>query len=311
MSGESVNRESHLGLFGNGSDVGLIDLSNHLHFRQIVGDQEQDRCLEAGCHRLADVHVAFDHHPVNGRDDVRIIKVYLSHLQFGLGLFDVGLNLFFLSGCGSNGRLDLADLSLGLLQPCGGLVHAGLGRFQVPLGNQTVLKQSFGSSQLPARFLMVHPCHQKIGLGAQEFGLAVDQIGLRVLDRGFRRGQGSGGTIPLGLEVGGVDDGQGLSFLDHTVEIRMQFLDAAGDLTADLNGDYCLERSGRGNGSSDIATLYFNLQVLFGGVDLPLSPHQEAQNCQDENPDDQENRLTLQCHGFLPFQDAWPPRDQT
>ena len=114
LAGESVHREIDLGLLGNGSDVGLVDLSDDLHFGQIVGDHEQNGGLEAGRHRLADVYIAFDHHPVDGRGDVGVIEVDLGHLQFGLGLFDVGQGLFLLGPGRSNGGLDLADLGFGL-----------------------------------------------------------------------------------------------------------------------------------------------------------------------------------------------------
>ena len=190
------------------------------------------------------------------------------------------------------------------------MILAGLGRLQVPFGDEAVLEQSLGSSQLATSFLLVHSRHLKIGLGALELGFAIDLIGLRVLHRGLRGRQGGGGAVPLGFEVGRVDDGQRLSFLDHAVEVGMQFLDPSRNLATHLHGDDRLQRSGRGNGPADVPALHRHFQVLLGRIVVPTTPDQVKDGDQDHQSNDRENQITLQSHEPLPFQDASPPSDQ-
>ena len=47
------------------ADIGLVDLELDLHLRQILGDGEQLRCLQAGGHGLAGLDIADQHHAVD------------------------------------------------------------------------------------------------------------------------------------------------------------------------------------------------------------------------------------------------------
>ena len=73
-------------------DVGLVDRAEHqhplLHFRR---DDEHVRGLESGGHGLTGIHFAVDHHPVDGRGDVRILQIRFRNSKPRPGLLDVGL----------------------------------------------------------------------------------------------------------------------------------------------------------------------------------------------------------------------------
>ena len=65
----SVHRERHRAARRQLADIGFVDVRQHLHARQIVGDQKHRRSLQAGRHGLPDVHVARHHHAVDRRRD--------------------------------------------------------------------------------------------------------------------------------------------------------------------------------------------------------------------------------------------------
>ncbi len=78
-------------------------------------------------------------------------------------------------------------------------------------------------------------------------------VRLGVLDPGTVGRQGGFRLLEAGFIVRRVDDGQNLTLLDDTVEVGIQFLDTTGNLAADLDGDNCFERAGRGDLPLDIS----------------------------------------------------------
>ena len=68
------------------ADVRFVDIGDDLHLRQVVGDGEEGRRLEAGRYGLSLLDGPADDHTVDGRGDGRIVEVLL-HLHDGrLGL---------------------------------------------------------------------------------------------------------------------------------------------------------------------------------------------------------------------------------
>ena len=91
----------------NVPDVGLVDRDPDLHPGQILGDEEQAGRVEAGNHRLADVHAPINDDAPDRRFDRAETQVAFCFLHGGLrlhraclGLGDVGF---------SHGNVGLAD----------------------------------------------------------------------------------------------------------------------------------------------------------------------------------------------------------
>jgi hypothetical protein len=57
--------------------IRLAHVGVHLHFRQVLGDQEDCRRLKRGRHGLADVHIAGFHRAIHRRDDSSMVQVKL------------------------------------------------------------------------------------------------------------------------------------------------------------------------------------------------------------------------------------------
>lgn len=65
-------------------NIGLIDLSMHLHFGEVVGDLEQSFGLKTDRDGLARVDVPLDDHPVDGRSDRSSFEIEFRLLDGGL-----------------------------------------------------------------------------------------------------------------------------------------------------------------------------------------------------------------------------------
>ena len=90
LPGEGVDGEGRPVLDLDAADVGLIHARLHLHLREILGDREERRRLEAGRHRLPDVDGARDDDAVDRGADHRAVEIHLRLLERGLALLDLG-----------------------------------------------------------------------------------------------------------------------------------------------------------------------------------------------------------------------------
>ena len=70
-----VDGEAHRLALVDRADVGLADIGVDLHLRQIAGDEEERRRLEARRDGLPDVDAARHDDAVDGRDDARVLEV--------------------------------------------------------------------------------------------------------------------------------------------------------------------------------------------------------------------------------------------
>jgi hypothetical protein len=69
--GVGVDREAHRLTGFDLADVGFVHRQHDLHLRQVFGDLEQHRRLQAGGHGLAGFHRAIEHHAVDRRANHR------------------------------------------------------------------------------------------------------------------------------------------------------------------------------------------------------------------------------------------------
>ncbi len=83
--GKRLHGEGHRLALLDLVDVALADLSEDLHVREIVRDQEELRCREAGRDRLSVVDVALDDDTVDGRVDGGVREVLLRPLEGDAG----------------------------------------------------------------------------------------------------------------------------------------------------------------------------------------------------------------------------------
>ena len=88
--GKGINREADTLTFLHTTDISLIDICNHTHVRQVLGNHKELRGVERGSHRLAFLHALRENYTVDGRSDGGIAKVRpgLAHtLTGGIHLF--------------------------------------------------------------------------------------------------------------------------------------------------------------------------------------------------------------------------------
>ncbi len=81
-----IHAEMHRLARVNGSDVRFVDRYPDLHALEILGDEEQAGGIQAGHHRLTDVHPAIDDHPFDRGGNGAVAQVALRPLQRCLGL---------------------------------------------------------------------------------------------------------------------------------------------------------------------------------------------------------------------------------
>ena len=85
--GVGVDGELHPLSVGYLPDVGFVDIGHDLHLRQVVGNGEERRCLEARRHGLPLLHGAADDHAVDRGGDRRVAQIAFDLDDGGLGLF--------------------------------------------------------------------------------------------------------------------------------------------------------------------------------------------------------------------------------
>ena len=73
------------------ADIGLVDAQVDLHLRQVLGDLEQHRRLEAGRHGLARLDRTQQDHAVHRRTDHRVVDIEFGIVDRGLALLHRGL----------------------------------------------------------------------------------------------------------------------------------------------------------------------------------------------------------------------------
>ena len=96
LAGEGIHREIDLLAKVHYTDIPLRHLRLDLHFRQIVGDHEKGRCVQARRHRLPHVHAAHNDNSINGRANgaarqinLGLREISLADLCEGRGLVDI------------------------------------------------------------------------------------------------------------------------------------------------------------------------------------------------------------------------------
>jgi hypothetical protein len=108
----TVPAEAGLLAFRDPADVGLADVGVHLHLRQVLGDHEEGRRLEAGGDGLTGIDVAGHHDAVDRGIDRGIAEIEFDRGQRGHRLIHL--------------RLRDLDLGLGVAEVCGGQVEIRL-----------------------------------------------------------------------------------------------------------------------------------------------------------------------------------------
>ncbi len=63
------------------------DIRVDLHFGQIVRDRENNRGLQTGCDRLANIDTARNHHSIDGRGDCAMVEIGFCFIE--RALFDL------------------------------------------------------------------------------------------------------------------------------------------------------------------------------------------------------------------------------
>ena len=108
LAREGVHRERHAVLQPDPADVGLVHADLDLHLREVLGDREEDRRLQARRHRLPDVHRSRDDHAVDRRADRGVLEIHL-------GLDESRLLLVHLGARRQQHRIGHAELGGGRL----------------------------------------------------------------------------------------------------------------------------------------------------------------------------------------------------
>ena len=75
--GEGINSKADTLTFLDATDVGLVNVGNHLHVRQIFGYRKQLRGVERSSHRLAFLYRLRQHHAVDRTGDGGITQIGL------------------------------------------------------------------------------------------------------------------------------------------------------------------------------------------------------------------------------------------
>jgi len=86
-----LDDEGRLVSLAQAPDIAFADIGIDFHLREVGGDQEKRRRLEARRHRLADRDVSGYDGPVDGRDDVGIAEVHQRRFEYRFVLLDDGL----------------------------------------------------------------------------------------------------------------------------------------------------------------------------------------------------------------------------
>ena len=79
--GEGVDGERDALTFLYTTDVGFVNVGNDAHVCQVLGNGEQLRGVERGCHRLAFLYALRQHHTVYGAGDGGIAQIGLCLLH--------------------------------------------------------------------------------------------------------------------------------------------------------------------------------------------------------------------------------------
>ena len=184
LAGKRVDREACPILELEAADVRLVHARLDLHLRQVLGDREEDRRLQARRDGLADVDLPRHDDAVDRRQDRRVIEIDLRLLEAGVLLIDLrarrhqhGLGDAELRDRRLDGGIERLLVRLGRLDLGDGGVVAGLGRVEIAPGDE--------------------PPGEQLGL-AVEVALGVDHRDLRLRGLGLRLGQRRPGVLDIG-----------------------------------------------------------------------------------------------------------------
>ena len=103
--GKSVHRKIDILAKLNDTNVRFGHIRVDLHFGEIIRDGENDRRLQTGGDRLANIDIARNHQPIDRRRDRAVVEVRLCLVE--CPLFDL-------------------RVGFGLMQRCGGLIDIRL-----------------------------------------------------------------------------------------------------------------------------------------------------------------------------------------
>ncbi len=196
LAGPGIHVEHRLLAGVHLAHIGLVHVHLQFHAAQVFGDGEQHRGCHGSGHGLTRLHLAGQHHPVDGG------------AHGGLGEADFVATEF---GPGREHR------RFGGLLVGHGAQGGGLCRVQIrPGGNLAARK--------PGQFLEAG----QIGLGFHHGGLALGHLGLG-------RGQAGAGLAYLILEFGSIQPGHHLAFAHTVVHLHQHAFEHAGKFAAHIH----------------------------------------------------------------------------
>src|SRR3989441_1183339 len=244
-------------------DIRLVHASLDLHLRQVLGDREEHRRLQARRNGLADIHLARDHDALHRRADRGVIEIHLGLLEAGVFLLHLRARRYkhgFRHAQLGDRRLD-GGLQRLLVRPR--RVQLGdrrvvrrLGRVEIALGDELAREQL----RLPVEIalgvehgdLRLRRLGARLGVrraGVPDVGARALDLRLLVEDRGLGGVEVCPGLDDLRLEDVRIDPRDHLAFLHDRVEVDEELLDLARHLTAHLDGDDRVEvAAGRDGG---------------------------------------------------------------
>ena len=145
---ESIDHKAHLLALAQQPHISLADIGLDHHFAQILGDQEQLGCLEAGRHGLPDVDATLDHDTVDRCTDHRVVQVGLDRVELGAGHVEAG-----------NGDLGLAPALVALRR-----------------GDEALRQQRLAALEIAARKSQLRFRRCQLGLGLTHASLEIGRI---------------------------------------------------------------------------------------------------------------------------------------
>ena len=221
------------------ADIGLIDGHFQAQFLQVFGHGEQGDGLQRGRHGIARIDRACEHHPIDGRLDRGFGQVGFHRHQRSLGVVHTGL----------------------------GSDHLGLGALQSGTACvQLSRRGQFAPRDAPHLFQ------------ALQVGLGLAQRCLRLRQTRLGRGQRRTRTPQLGIEFGGIQFHQHLTFAHLIVHIHQHAAHGARQLRADVHGACGLQRAVGRHRQGQVAAmdLLAHIQGLGLGRRAVLPPHVAA-----------------------------------